>query len=92
MAADNPRRGSAVGQCVLILYGVMSLLLTGNYGLPVPPDSTKFGGSSHFQPSDSRAGSVNNSGRNSPVYLPAQAWQEDNQVRLDKELVHETVE
>jgi hypothetical protein len=58
----------------------------------VPPDSLKFGGSSHFQPSDSQAGSVNNSGRNSPVHLPAQAWQEDNQVRFYKDLAHETVE
>ena len=27
MAADNPRRGSAVGQCVLILHGVMPLFV-----------------------------------------------------------------
>jgi hypothetical protein len=80
MAADNPRRGSAVGQYVLILHVWWHFLLPGNYGLPVPPDSVKFGGSSHFQPSDSRPGSGNNSGRNSPVHLPSQALQEDNQV------------
>ena len=54
----------------------------------MPSDSIKFGGSSHFQPTDSRAGSVNNSGRNSPVHLPAQAWQEDNQVSFEETLTH----
>merc|ERR1719225_2400953 len=57
--AGNPRRGSAIG----------------NYGRPVPPDSLKFGGSSLFQDQDGRkGGSQNNSGRNSPVHLPVQAW------------------
>merc|ERR1719500_536340 len=44
ITADNPRRGSA----------------TGIYGLPVPPDSLKLGGTSHFQDSP------DHSGRNSP--------------------------
>ena len=47
--ADNPRRGSA----------------TGVYGLPVPPDNLKLGGS-HLT-GDSCAGTPNNSARNSPV-------------------------
>ena len=47
--ADNPRRGSA----------------TGVYGLPVPPDNLKLGGS-HLT-GDSCTGTPNNSARNSPV-------------------------
>ena len=58
MTADNPRRGSA----------------TGVYGLPVPPDSIKLGGTSHFQSEcSSRNDSPNNSGRNSPIVWHQQA-------------------
>ena len=55
-------------------------ILTGNYGLPVPPESLKLGGSS-FLETDSRAGSINNSGRISPIHLPASALDDCSQVR-----------
>ena len=57
------------------------MIITGNYGLPVPPDSLKFGGSSHFR-TESRSGSVASSGRNSPVHLPAYAWEDDGPIML----------
>ena len=53
-------------------------IIPGSYGLPVPPDSLKLGGSSLFQ-QDSRAGSDSNSGRNSPV--AARTLAEEAQVR-----------
>jgi len=48
----------------------------GNYGLPVPQHSAKLGGSSLFL-HHSRAGSVESSGRNSPVL----GWGENGQAR-----------
>ena len=50
-------------------------MMSGNYGLPVPQHSAKLGGSSLFL-HHSRAGSVDSSGRNSPV----QGWGENGQV------------
>ena len=51
MIADNPRRGSA----------------TGVYGLPVPPDNLKLGGTHIPSECNSLNDSPNNSGRNSPI-------------------------
>ena len=53
----------------------MMMMMMGNYGLPVPQHSAKLGGSSLFL-HHSRAGSVESSGRNSPVL----GWGENGQV------------
>ena len=53
-------------------------MMSGNYGLPVPQHSAKLGGSSLFL-HHSRAGSVDSSGRNSPV----QGWGENGQVTTE---------
>ena len=56
---------------------VIICVIPGNYGLPVPQHSAKLGGSSLFL-QNSGEGSVNSSGRNSPVH----SWGENNQVRI----------
>ena len=49
MTADNPRRGSATGQVTSQISNICDYDCAGMYGLPVPPDNLKLGGSSHFQ-------------------------------------------